>query len=186
MPNLFDSCLPMTRHRSICALTALGAVLGALALSGCASEEAASRFLVEPDRYVLYSCLEIATASQSNMNRQRELEALMTKAGTDTGGQIASSMAYRPECSNGLSPGIQPVARGDGPASQGRSRQELQKRPRCSRSRCGCARCSARSGPHGPERSDRPLKRGTFFRHGTCRRGTRHDRGPNWGRAWAF
>jgi hypothetical protein len=99
MPNLFDSCLPMTRHRSICALTALGAVLGALALSGCASEEAASRFLVEPDRYVLYSCLEIATASQSNMNRQRELEALMTKAGTDTGGQIASSMAYRPEYS---------------------------------------------------------------------------------------
>jgi hypothetical protein len=31
------------------------------------------------------------------MTRQRELEALMTKAGTATGGQIASSMAYRPE-----------------------------------------------------------------------------------------
>lgn len=70
-----------------------------MALSGCASEEAASRFLVEPDRYVLYSCPEIATAAHTNMTRQRELEALMTKAGTDTGGQIASSLAYRPEYS---------------------------------------------------------------------------------------
>ena len=54
-----------------------------------------SRILVEPDRYVLYACPELATAWQANMNRQREL--LMIKAGTGTGGQIASSMAYRPE-----------------------------------------------------------------------------------------
>lgn len=54
-----------------------------------------SRILVEPDRYVLYACPELATAWQANINRQREL--LMIKAGTGTGGQIASSMAYRPE-----------------------------------------------------------------------------------------
>ena len=57
----------------------------------------ASRILVEPDRYVLYACPEIATAWEANMNRQRELEALMIKAGTGAGGQIASGMAYRPE-----------------------------------------------------------------------------------------
>ena len=66
-----------------------------LGLCRCASDEMASRILVEPDRYVLYACPELATAWQANMNRQREL--LMIKAGTGTGGQIASSMAYRPE-----------------------------------------------------------------------------------------
>lgn len=73
------------------------AALAALMLSGCASDESASRFLVAPDKYVLYSCPEIATESQANLTRQRELEMLMAKAGPDSGGQIASAMAYRPE-----------------------------------------------------------------------------------------
>ena len=97
MPNLLDSCLPMTRLPLIRVIGLLGTLSGAFALSGCTSQEAASRFLVEPDRYVLYSCPEIATASQANMTRQRELEALMAKAGTSAGGQLASGMAYAPE-----------------------------------------------------------------------------------------
>jgi hypothetical protein len=56
-----------------------------------------SRFLVDPDRYVLYSCTEIAKKAQTNVIRVRELEALMAKAGEGTGGQLASTMAYRPE-----------------------------------------------------------------------------------------
>src|SRR5215470_14762290 len=60
MPNLLDSCLPMTRNGLISTVAALGRVLGtalgALSLSGCASDEMASRILVEPDRYVLYAC----------------------------------------------------------------------------------------------------------------------------------
>lgn len=73
------------------------AAFAAAMLSGCASEETASRFLVQPDRYVLYSCQELATTSQANLTRQRELEALMTKAGSGSGGELASAMAYRPE-----------------------------------------------------------------------------------------
>src|SRR6185295_5057550 len=81
MPNLLDSCLQMTRNSLIRAVAALGTglgtvlvtVLGALSLSGCASDEMASRILVEPDRYVLYACPELATAWQANMNRQHEL-----------------------------------------------------------------------------------------------------------------
>ena len=87
----------MTRFRPIRVVALLGTLLAAFALSGCATEDAASRFLVEPDRYVLYSCPEIETASQANLSRQRELEALMAKAGTGAGGQIASGMAYGPE-----------------------------------------------------------------------------------------
>jgi hypothetical protein len=73
------------------------AALAALALSGCASEEAASRFLVPPDKYILYSCPELATASQTTLTRQHELEMLMAKAEAGPGGQLASAMAYRPE-----------------------------------------------------------------------------------------
>jgi hypothetical protein len=52
MTNLFDSCLPMTRD-PIYALAVLATVLGAFALSGCMSEETASRLLVEPERYLV-------------------------------------------------------------------------------------------------------------------------------------
>jgi hypothetical protein len=71
------------------------AALTGLTLSGCASETA-SRFLVEPDRFVLYNCVELATQAQTNVTRQRELEVLMAKAGSG-GGQVASAMAYQPE-----------------------------------------------------------------------------------------
>ena len=68
------------------------AALAALMLSGCASETA-SRFLVEPDRYTLYSCKELAAQAQGNAARQRELELLIAKAGSG----VASAMAYQPE-----------------------------------------------------------------------------------------
>jgi hypothetical protein len=73
----------MTRNSLIRAVAVLGTVLvtvlGALSLSGCASDEMASRILVEPDRYVLYACPELATAWQANMNRQHERKAAADK-----------------------------------------------------------------------------------------------------------
>jgi hypothetical protein len=66
--------------------------IAALLLSGCASETA-SRFLVEPDRYVLYGCKELATQAQGNAARQHDLELLIAKAGSG----VASAMAYQPE-----------------------------------------------------------------------------------------
>lgn len=94
MPKLCNSVFTMTHQWTFRSSIA---ALAALALSGCASEEAASRFLVAPDKYVLYSCPELATASQATLTRQRELEMLMAKAETGSGGQLASAMAYRPE-----------------------------------------------------------------------------------------
>ena len=94
MPELCNSDFTMT-HQGI--FRSSIAALAALALAGCASEEAASRFLVPPDKYVLYSCSELATASQTTLTRQHELEMLMAKAEVGPGGQLASAMAYRPE-----------------------------------------------------------------------------------------
>ena len=90
MPKLGASRVAMNWTYQI----AMAAIAG-WALSGCASETA-SRIFVEPDRYVLYSCKELATQAQGNFGRQHELEQLMAKAGPGSG-QIASAMAYQPE-----------------------------------------------------------------------------------------
>jgi len=67
-------------------------------MGGCtASDETAARFLVAPDQYVLYNCPQLADAAQVNATRQRELETLMAKADTDSGGRAVSAMSYRPE-----------------------------------------------------------------------------------------
>ena len=75
----------------------LTGVFAALVLSGCASEDSAGRFLVQPDKYTLYNCKELAEATQANATRQHQLEALMAKAGPDSGGRLVSDLAYRPE-----------------------------------------------------------------------------------------
>src|SRR5262249_11773538 len=94
MPTSRDSCATMTRDRTSWRLFAALAPLG---LYGCVSDETASRLLVEPDRYILYSCPELATAEQTKAARQRELEGLMAKAGPSPGGQLARKRAFRPE-----------------------------------------------------------------------------------------
>ena|SRR5262245_14560610 len=73
-------------------------VLATALLSGCAaSDDASGRFFVQPDRYQLYSCKELAEAAQTIGIRERELEGLMTKAGPDPSGRFVSTVAYRPE-----------------------------------------------------------------------------------------
>ena len=83
----------------ICRGTAwtLVAVLAGAALSGCASEDAAGRFLVTPDKFVLYNCAQLSDAAQANFARQQELERLMAKAGSGSTAVVVSDLAYRPE-----------------------------------------------------------------------------------------
>jgi hypothetical protein len=89
----------IAQWQMICRGTAwiLVAVLAAAALCGCASEESAGRFLVTPDKFVLYNCAQLSDAAQANFTRQQELEKLMAKAGTGSGGVMVSDLAYRPE-----------------------------------------------------------------------------------------
>ena len=75
----------------------IGAVASAL-LSGCAaSDDTSARFLVQPDRYQLYSCRELAEAAATVRTRQLELEGSMAKAAPDATGQFVSTITYRPE-----------------------------------------------------------------------------------------
>ena len=80
--------------RATLTISALATVL----LSGCAaSDDASGRFLVQPERFRLYGCRELAEAAQAYGARERELEGLMTKAGPDASGRFMGTIAYRPE-----------------------------------------------------------------------------------------
>jgi hypothetical protein len=79
------------------ALPILLAILSIMALCGCTSEEASIRYLSDPNKYMLYSCAELASEASGIAGRERELEALIRKAEIDPGGQVVSGMAYQPE-----------------------------------------------------------------------------------------
>jgi hypothetical protein len=73
-------------------LLALGLV------GGCAmSDDKAASLLVAPGDYDLYSCPQLAQAAAQLRKRQLELEGVMAKADTDTGGRMMSTIGYRPE-----------------------------------------------------------------------------------------
>jgi hypothetical protein len=84
------------RHRFLERLVAIA--LAALAVSACAgNDDTAARFLVAPGKYRLFNCQQLGHAATKNLERQRELEALIARAGPETGGQVVSAVAYRPE-----------------------------------------------------------------------------------------
>ncbi len=58
------------------------------------SDDQLARFVVAPDKYVLYSCDEIAKEAQVTGAREQELRQLMAKASTGAGGRLVSGLAY--------------------------------------------------------------------------------------------
>jgi hypothetical protein len=70
----------------------------ALLLGGCAmSDDKLARMLVAPNKFALYRCEEMAEHAKKLTTRKVELEALMARAATGSGGELVNSMAYRPE-----------------------------------------------------------------------------------------
>ena len=81
-----------------CAALALAAALTALALAGCGTEgDIASSAFVAPGQYVLFQCDDIDRAAKGAVARRKELEGLMTKAGTSPAGQLIGEATYGPE-----------------------------------------------------------------------------------------
>lgn len=76
----------------------LGAVLLAgTGLSGCAvmGDSAMSQAFVDPARYELFNCEQLATERKGLDARLAELNALMRKAETGVAGSVVSEVAYR-------------------------------------------------------------------------------------------
>jgi len=94
----FDS--PSTRRASRSAAKHAGALLWAIActaaaLPGCTQmPDSMSAAFADPAKYDLYSCVELRTARKENSRRIAELQGLVARADTATGGPVVAEVAY--------------------------------------------------------------------------------------------
>lgn len=78
------------------ALSGSGLLLACVLLSGCATNgDASSSLFVDPSRYDLYDCKQLNDARKPAFDRVAELQGLMAKAESSTGGQLVSGLAYQ-------------------------------------------------------------------------------------------
>jgi hypothetical protein len=68
-----------------------------LALSGCAemSDSAMTTAFADPAQYDLYDCKQLEAERKNLASRAAELQGLMAKAETGTGGTVVAELAYR-------------------------------------------------------------------------------------------
>jgi hypothetical protein len=75
----------------------------AVALAGCGVTDAGS-FLIDPGRYSVYHCDELAKQWTALVAREKELHGLIDKAGENGGGgAVIGSLAYRTDYDSVLS-----------------------------------------------------------------------------------
>jgi hypothetical protein len=71
------------------------AVFGiACALFGCTSNDS-GELLIDPGRYAVYKCDDLATRWKIVSAREKELRGLMDRAAQTTGGAVVGSLTYR-------------------------------------------------------------------------------------------
>lgn len=72
------------------------ALLALVPLAGCGSDGAGAVF-IDPGRYTLYHCDDLATRRKALIARESELRGLMEKASESAAGSVIGSLAYRSE-----------------------------------------------------------------------------------------
>jgi hypothetical protein len=85
-----------SRAAAAVALLVLGAGLGA-GLGGCANvgDSFASAAFVDPAKYEQFDCKQLEGERKNLANRTAELQGLIAKAETGTGGSVVGEIAYR-------------------------------------------------------------------------------------------
>jgi hypothetical protein len=95
---MIDRChdLRLTSRATAVALLVLGTVLGAT-LGGCADvgDSFASAAFVDPAKYEQYDCKQLEGERKALATRTAELQGLIAKAQTGTGGSVVGELAYR-------------------------------------------------------------------------------------------
>jgi hypothetical protein len=77
-------------------LAAMGlALLAAGLLAACSLGGGAGSLLVDPSRYAIYHCNDLAAESITLAKREKELRDLMDKASEGGGGTVIGTLAYR-------------------------------------------------------------------------------------------
>jgi hypothetical protein len=91
MPASLAHHQPFARARAAMGLLALGVVL-----AGCANmSDSMLTTFADPARYDLYECKQIEPERKFLATRAAELQGLMAKAETGTGGAVVAELAYR-------------------------------------------------------------------------------------------
>jgi hypothetical protein len=75
------------------AAVVLASVLASV-LTGCTSNDG-GELLIDPGRYAVYKCDDLAARWKIVSARERELHGLMDRAGQSNGGAVVGSLAYR-------------------------------------------------------------------------------------------
>jgi hypothetical protein len=70
-------------------------VLAGLALAGCGLDNGPGSLFVDPGRYSVFHCNDLATQWTALLKREKELRALMDKANESGGGVVVGTLAYR-------------------------------------------------------------------------------------------
>ena len=86
-----------TDHMTRMAGAAMMLVAGGLLLGGCAGvgDSFASAAFVDPAKYDQFSCKQLEAERKALTNRTAELQGLILKAQTGTGGAVIGEMVYR-------------------------------------------------------------------------------------------
>ena len=83
-------------HRLRCCGALVVLLAAGAALSGCASmSETVAPAFADPGKYELYDCKQLEAERKGLAARTADLQRLMDKAETGTGGAVVSELAYR-------------------------------------------------------------------------------------------
>jgi hypothetical protein len=76
-----------------------GMICGLLAvmLAGCSLSDGVGPYIVDPGHYSAYHCKDLVERLKALTARQKELSALIGKAGEGGGGTVIGALSYRPE-----------------------------------------------------------------------------------------
>jgi hypothetical protein len=80
-----------------CGVAALVAAALTASLSACGTAEEASRFVVAPGKYDIYTCPQIAEQMEKTQAEVARLDGLMARASQGDGGQFINNIAYGPD-----------------------------------------------------------------------------------------
>jgi hypothetical protein len=96
-PNRIANWRPDTvvAHRGCRGWRGALASFAVVALSGCGLSDGAGALFVDPGRYTLYRCDDLAAQRKVLVARENELRGLIERAGESPGGAVVGSFAYR-------------------------------------------------------------------------------------------
>jgi hypothetical protein len=91
----------MQRLKALSALPC--ALFMLLGLAGCGATQDAGSILIDPGRYSVYHCDDLAARWKVLVGREKDLRALMEKANQTPSGAIIGSLSYRTDYESVLS-----------------------------------------------------------------------------------